>query len=37
MFLKTIDNDFAQGIIQAFGGSHEKKNADTGAYSVPAY
>ncbi len=37
MFLKTIDNDFAQGLIRAFGGSHEKKNADTGAYSVPAY
>jgi len=37
MFLKTIDNDFAQGLIRAFGGSHEKKNSDTGGYSVPAY
>ena len=25
MFLKTIDNDFAQGLIRAFGGSHEKR------------
>ena len=25
MFLKTIDNDFAQGMIRAFGSSHEKR------------
>ena len=25
MFLKTIDNDFAQGLIRAFGDSHEKR------------
>ena len=37
MFLKTIDNEFAQGLIRVFGGSHKKKNADTGGYSVPAY